>query len=245
MRRTTAAVSLALFAGPVAGLVAAQDDAAGLPADTYSDTYADPYSHSSGGILTGLHPHIYVKGGGMVTFPIDTENENRTVGGGDDVELRSDVGGGWYAAAGIRLGPGPKPWSEGMGFRLEAEYARRYFGTDGLYRDDTQLRDLDGDLEVITIMGNALFDITVGNLRGYTGIGLGYADVEADVNSFSDSDSGFAIQLPVGFETQLVPYVWLDTGIRFLYVPNLDSMTDLDEYRLFLTEVYAGLSFEF
>ena len=109
----------------------------------------------------------------------------------------------------------------------------------------TVLRDLDGDLEVTTIMGNALFDITVGNLRGYTGIGLGYADVEADVNSFSDSDSGFAIQLPIGFETQLVPYVWLDTGIRFLYVPNLDSMTDLDEYRLFLTEVYAGLSFEF
>ncbi len=216
-----------------------------LPQDGLSD-YSDAGYESAGGrgILSGVHPHVYVRGGGMITFPIPTENENRTVGGGNDVELRSDIGGGWYAAAGIRLGPGPKPWSEGMGFRLEAEFARRFFGTDGLYRDDAQLRDLDGDLEVTTIMGNVLFDITTGNLRGYTGLGLGYADVEADVNGVSDSDSGFAIQLPIGFETQLVPHVWLDTGIRFLYIPNLDSMSDLDEYRLFTTEIYAGITLE-
>ena len=36
----------------------------------------------------------------------------------------------------------------------------------------------------------------------------------------------------------------LDTGVRFLYIPNLDSMTDLDEYRLFTTEVYVGLTLE-
>ncbi len=209
-----------------------------LPQDGLAD-----YS-GSGGVLSGVNPHVYIKGGGMVVFPIDTDNENRTVGGGDDVTLRSDVGGGWFVAAGVRLGPGPKPWSEGMGFRLEAEFAQRYFGTDGLYIDDVQVRDLDGDLEVTTIMGNVLVDITAGNLRGYAGIGLGYADVEADVNFVSDSDSGFALQFPIGFETQLVPHVWLDTGVRFLYIPNLDSMSDLDEYRLFTTEVYAGIAIE-
>lgn len=214
-----------------------------LQQDGLSDYSDSTYDHGSRGVLSGVHPHVYIKGGGMVVFPIDTDSENRTVGGGD-VTLRSDVGGGWYAALGIRLGPGPKPWSEGMGVRLEAEYARRYFGTDGLYRDDAQVRDLDGDLTVTTIMGNVMFDVTAGNLRGYAGIGLGYADVEADVNGVSDSDSGFAIQFPIGFETQLVPHVWLDTGVRFLYIPNLDSMSDLDEYRLFTTEVYAGISIE-
>ncbi|MEL7484369.1 MAG: outer membrane beta-barrel protein [Planctomycetota bacterium] len=214
-----------------------------LPQEGLGDYSGSTYDGGSRGILSGVHPHVYIKGGGMVTFPIDTENENRTVGG-DDVEFRGDIGGGWYAAVGLRLGPGPKPWSEGMGFRLEAEFAQRFFGTDGLYRDDVQVRDLDGDLEVTTIMGNVLFDITAGNLRGYTGLGFGYADVEADVNGISDSDSGLAIQLPIGFETQLVPHVWLDTGVRFLYIPNLDSMSDLDEYRLFTTEVYAGISIE-
>ncbi|MEO1717971.1 MAG: outer membrane beta-barrel protein [Planctomycetota bacterium] len=245
MTHRTCLVSLV---ASMCGLCAQADGRTSLlnvPQDGLAEYSDSSYQGGGGrGILSGVHPHVYIKSGGMITFPIDTENENRTVGGGDDVELRSDIGGGWYAAAGIRLGPGPKPWSEGMGFRLEAEVAQRFFSTDGLFRDDVQLRDLDGDLQVTTIMGNVLFDITVGDLRGYSGIGLGYADVEADVNGFTDSDSGFAIQLPIGFETQLVPHVWLDTGVRFLYIPNLDSMSDLDEYRLFTTEIYAGITLE-
>jgi opacity protein-like surface antigen len=198
------------------------------------------------GILSGLYPRVYAKAGGMIVFPLDTDNDNDAVVGTqtDDLVLRSELGGGWYGAAGLRFAAGPRGDDAGVGLRVEGEFAQRFFDTDGLFIDNTEFRDLDGDLEVTTIIGNVLLDITADDFRGYGGIGIGYADVDASVNGVSDSDSGVAVQFPFGIETRLVPHVWLDVGCRLLFVPSLDSMSDLDEYSVVTVELFAGITLE-
>lgn len=198
------------------------------------------------GILSGLYPRVYAKAGGMLVFPLDTDNDNDAVVGTqtDDLVLRSELGGGWYGAAGLRFAAGPRGDDAGVGLRVEGEFAQRFFDTDGLFIDSTEFRDLDGDIEVTTIIGNVLLDITADDFRGYGGIGVGYADVDASVNGVSDSDSGVAVQFPFGVETRLVPHVWLDVGCRLLVVPSLDSMSDLDEYSVVTVELFAGISLE-
>lgn len=199
------------------------------------------------GLFSGMHPHVYVKGGGMAVIPIATfaESDSLAAGADDDLEFRGDVGGGWFAAAGFRLGPGKSPDEPGVGYRFEVEFADRSYDPDGLFLDDTQVADLDGDIGITTIMGTLLVDVTSYDFRGYIGLGAGVADLDITINNQSDDQTALAFQLPIGFETRLLSNLWFDVGCRWLFIPGVDTSTDLSEFSVLNAEIYAGLNIEF
>ena len=198
------------------------------------------------GLFSGLYPHVYVKGGGMVVFPIATDAESDpNAPGADELEFRGDIGGGFFAAAGFRLGPGKRPDEPGVGYRFEFEYANRTYDPDGLFFEDLQITDTDGEIDVTTIMGTVMVDVTSSDFRGYIGLGAGVAQVDVTINNVDDDDTKLAFQLPIGFETRLLPNLWFDVGCRWLFVPGIDTMTDVTEFSVLTAELYAGLTLEF
>lgn len=239
----------ALILASGAASPAAADDtverAAGglLTAPSFSEIVQpdDDYYHSTG----GYHPHIYGRGAISLVFPFDTEVE-RDSGISDDLELNSKVGFGYNTSVGIRMGPGKNPSDSGIGYRFEAEFAQRYYDTDSIIDEDgSTVEDIDGDIEVTTIMGNALLDVTTGIYRGYGGIGAGIAFVDADINGETDDDTSFALQIPLGIETRITDNLWIDVGTRWMWVPSLDIDTDITEFSILTADVYVGLLLEF
>lgn len=240
MKRATGVLLAAAW--PLA--VGAQDDAEPVRASDWS-TWDEPAPIRTG-LFSGLHPHVYAKGGGMVVFPIATDAESDpTAPGADELEFRGDIGGGWYAAAGFRLGPGPSPDDPGVGYRFEFEYADRAYDPDGLFFEDIQITDVNGEIQVRTIMGTFLVDVTGADFRGYIGIGAGVADLDMTLNGVDDEETALAFQLPVGFETRILPNLWFDLGCRWLFVPSIDTETDVSEFSVLTAEIYAGLTLEF
>lgn len=194
---------------------------------------------------SSVSPHVYARGAISVVFPFDVDVE-RSSGTSDDLELNSKVGIGYNASVGLRLGPGPNPSDAGVGYRFEAEFAQRFYDTDSVIdADGSTVDDIDGDIEVTTIMGNILFDVTTGGYRGYAGFGAGYAMVDAEINGETDEDESFALQIPIGVEARITDNIWLDFGTRWLWVPSLDIDTDITEFNILTADVYVGVLVEF
>lgn len=192
----------------------------------------------------GPYPSLYLRGAVALVFPFDTEVESDVFG--DDLELNSKVGLGYNLGAGVRLGPGPNPSDPGVGWRFEGEFAQRYYDTDSLIDDDgDEVEDIDGDIEVTTIMGNVLFDVTNDAFRGYLGFGAGFAQVDAEINGESDDTTSFALQIPFGVEIRVVENVWIDVGTRWLFVPGLDIDTDIEEFSILTADLHVGVVVEF
>ncbi|MEM9166023.1 MAG: outer membrane beta-barrel protein [Planctomycetota bacterium] len=196
------------------------------------------------GLLAEFRPRFYVRGGGALVLPADVDLESDSLGfTGDDEFLRSDVGFGYHAAAGLRFVPEGSRY--GTGLRIEFEFADRRYDTDGIGRDgDGIFRDVDGRVDTMTFMGNILADVSFDSFRGYGGIGFGVAEVDVRAEGLSDSDTNFALQIPFGIETKLLPHVYLDTGCRFLFVPSVDTDTILSEFSVLTAELYLGLTLE-
>ena len=196
----------------------------------------------------GIHPHIYARGAVAMVLPLDVDVETRTGGStpsGEDPELNSKIGFGWNAAVGFRLGPGARPDEPGIGYRFEAEFAQRFYDTDSLQDNDTTLQDLDGNIEVTSIMGNVIFDVSAGQYRGYLGFGVGMAMVDVEIEGRSDDDTNGAFQIPMGMEVRVTENVWIDVGTRFFFVPGLDVDTDLNELSVLTADVQIGVLIEF
>ncbi|MEM8757365.1 MAG: outer membrane beta-barrel protein [Planctomycetota bacterium] len=260
-----ASIAATLLAAPFIALSAAGQDRGtvdpvepDLSWETDGRTQVDTGYRPSRGLLAGAfrntRPSVYAKGGGMIVFPFATDAESDTLGvGTTDLEFRSEIGGGYYAALGLRLGPGPKLGTPGVGVRIEAEFADRSYEPDGLFEEDDDffdedsifVLDVDGDVDVQTYMGNILIDIAAGEFRGYFGVGFGAADVDIEFNGVSESTTEFAVQFPLGVEVQLIDHLWLDFGCRWLFIPDIDTDTDVSEFSIFTAEIYAGLMVEF
>lgn len=249
---TTSMRTSALLAVFVAGSSLADDRQRGdllAPAEefggilsslNFEDVAQDEYYTPS-----GPHPHVYARGAISLVFPFDTDVE-RDVGVSDDLELNSKLGFGYNTGIGLRLGPGPNPSDPGVGYRFEAEFAQRFFDTDSIIDGDgNTVQDLDGDLEVTTIMANFLVDICNEGYRGYLGFGAGLAMVDADIEGETDDDTSFALQVPLGVEMRIVDNVWVDFGTRWMYIPSLDIDTDITEFNVLTVDAYVGLLVEF
>lgn len=93
-----------------------------------------------------------------------------------------------------------------------------------------------GDVEVIDIMLNGLYDLPgTGKLSPFVGLGLGLIDIEVNaanlfslggpggyVNVLSDSDTGFAYQGLAGLAYKLSDQVTLDLTYKYLGTTGLD-----------------------
>ncbi|MCA9271934.1 MAG: outer membrane beta-barrel protein [Phycisphaerales bacterium] len=203
-----------------------------------------PYADEAEVYGSGPYPSIYIRGAAALVFPFDTEVE--TTSFGNDLELNSKIGVGYNVGAGIRLGPGPNPADPGVGYRFEGEFAQRFYDTDDLINDDgDSVQDIDGNIEVTMIMGNILFDVCNEGYRGYLGFGAGVAMVDAEIDGTSDSDTSFALQIPVGVEIRVIDNVWIDVGTRWVYIPGLEFQTDIEEMSILTADVHVGLVVEF
>jgi len=84
--------------------------------------------------------------------------------------------------------------------RVEAEFGYRKNDLDEIKVDGFGSADIDGDFTTTSLMGNAYYDFsTEGSFSPYIGAGLGYANVEGDLDDFGDEDDNvFAYQLILG-----------------------------------------------
>ena len=111
----------------------------------------------------------------------------------DTGEFTYDTGFGFVGALGSSLQNGG---------RVEAELGYRKNDLDELKVDGLGKADVDGDITSLSLMGNAYYDIsTEGSFSPYIGAGLGFANLEGDLDDFgSEDDTVFAYQLILGGE---------------------------------------------
>jgi len=109
----------------------------------------------------------------------------------DTGEFTYDTGFGFVGALGSSLQNGG---------RVEAELGYRKNDLDELKVDGLGKADVDGDITSLSLMGNAYYDIsTEGSFSPYIGAGLGFANLEGDLDDFgSEDDTVFAYQLILG-----------------------------------------------
>jgi len=90
--------------------------------------------------------------------------------------------------------------STGNGGRVEVELGYRKNDFDEIKVDGLGSADIDGDLTSLSLMGNLYYDVsTKGSFSPYIGVGIGLANLEADIDDAGDEDDTvFAYQLILG-----------------------------------------------
>ena len=106
-------------------------------------------------------------------------------------EFTFDTGVGFVGALGSSL------QNDG---RVEVELGYRKNDFDETKIDGLGKADIDGDITSLSLMGNAYYDIsTEGSFSPYIGAGLGFANIEADLDDVGDEDDTvFAYQFILG-----------------------------------------------
>jgi opacity protein-like surface antigen len=106
-------------------------------------------------------------------------------------EFTFDTGFGFVAAVGNSMQNGG---------RIEAELGYRKNDFDEVKFDGLGKGDIDGDISSLSGMGNAYYDFsTEGSFSPFIGAGLGFANIEADLDdASSEDDTVFAYQFILG-----------------------------------------------
>jgi opacity protein-like surface antigen len=106
-------------------------------------------------------------------------------------EFTFDTGFGFVAALGS---------SFQNGGRVEAELGYRKNDFDEVKFDGIGKADIDGDISALSGMGNAYYDFsTKGSFSPFIGAGLGFANIEVDLDgASSEDDTVFAYQFILG-----------------------------------------------
>lgn len=137
-----------------------------------------------------------------------------------------------------------------QGLRAEVEVAYRENQVDGFWQSNTGIPlvssgTLDIDHSTFSVMANAWYDFSLGNVSPYIGGGIGWAESQIEgqylgtgiTGPFDFSDSGFAWQLGAGVNFDVSPNVKLGVGYRYfkgpdvtvgsIYLPN-SAVSDVD-----------------
>ncbi len=163
---------------------------------------ARPYIkvHSMKNILVGFLAFVVVGSGVSVSFAgtyisgnigAVIVSDSDIDDGVDTGEFSYDTGFGFLGALGSSF--------EG-GARAEVELGYRKNDFDELEVDGFGSGDIDGDLTSLSLMGNVYYDIsTEGSFSPFIGAGIGFANLEADLDDFGDEDDTvFAYQFILG-----------------------------------------------
>ena len=154
--------------------------------------------------------------------------------GDNDGAISADVDKGWDVGGVVGYDFGP--------FRLEAEASYRQADIENLTSNTVGLPrvggistgrfDANGELSVLSFMLNGLLDFGDDDgLQGFVGGGVGVArtdldgGISASVNTFDDSDTGFAWQVLAGVRAPLTESI--DVGLRYRLF-NADSVGLID-----------------
>ena len=169
-------------------------------------------------------------------------DDSNVSGGSVDVEAETDAGFAGLVGLGLQLGA--------TNWRVELEGGYREADIDNISGVAAT-----GDVDVLSIMGNVFYDISLTKkLDFYLGGGLGLADVDlSNAGSFGsatidDNDMGWAWQLGAGAAFALNDRLKLTLDYRFLNIEDLDfptapSIGELDaEYRDHA--IFVGLRFD-
>lgn len=141
----------------------------------------------------------YVKGFGGATWPQDQTGDVNGVAGSPDGKARYDTGYTLGAALGYEYTPN---------FALEIEYAYRRADTT---TDIDGLGDFGGDTNSNAVMFNALYKFSgmgaTGAIQPYVGGGIGWANMESDINNIGSfkRDNAFAYQVMGGVGYDVTP----------------------------------------
>lgn len=153
-------------------------------------------------------------------------------------------------------------WQKGLRVELEASYRRNdlggnwYTDADVPTTTDTTGGPIDGNMSTFAIMANIWYDIDVGSkVRPYVGLGAGWARSHADavfVTTFQNGspstgthsntsfdNSGFAWQLGVGVNYEVMPDVDVGVGYRYFDGPNISNFFDGQSFTKLHNENHA------
>lgn len=140
-------------------------------------------------------------------------------------------------------------WVEGLRAELEASYRRNHVhgnwathitthsGGEGR-RTTSAHGTLDGHISTFAVLANVWYDIDLGSrLHPYVGAGAGWArsriafqavttTFNNSTSDFGDERSGFAYQLGVGLNYDVMPGTQIGIGYRYFRAPSLDPFFD-------------------
>jgi opacity protein-like surface antigen len=146
-------------------------------------------------------------------------NDSDIDDGFDTGEFSFDTGIGFLGALGSSF--------EGGG-RAEVELGYRKNDFDEIKVDGLGSADIDGDLTSSSLMGNAYYDIsTEGSFSPFIGAGIGFANLEADLDDFGDEDDTvFAYQFILGGSFASSETLSVDLQYRYFATddPDFDGL---------------------
>ena len=179
-------------------------------------------------ILVGFLAFVVVGSGVSVSFadPYISGNLGAVIlndsdldDGVDTGEFSYDTGFGFVAALGTSLQDD---------IRVEAELGYRKNDLDEIKVDGLGSGDIDGDVTTVSLMGNAYYDFsTESSFSPYIGAGLGYANIEGDLDDFGDEDDNvFAYQLILGGSFPSSETLSIDLQYRYFATedPEFDGL---------------------
>jgi len=125
-------------------------------------------------------------------------------------------------------------WLHGLRAEVEASYRRNDINGNW-HTSDTETGTVDGHISTFSVMANVWYDIDLGSkVRPYIGGGVGWARSHFDGAILTSSgatrsgegttafdQAGFAYQLGVGFNYEVMPGVDLGVGYRYTVDPRL------------------------
>jgi opacity protein-like surface antigen len=101
-------------------------------------------------------------------------------------------------------------------FRVEGEISYQANDIDNISGPGGS-ESLNGDVSALTFLANGYLDLATGGpLTPYITAGIGYSNVEADIEGGSDDDNLFTYQLGVGLGYAMSETVTLDLRYRYL-----------------------------
>ena len=165
--------------------------------------------------ISAASAEMYFSGNAGAVWVNDSDFDD----GFDTGEISFDPGFGITAALGH---------SYGTGLRSEVEFGYRSNDMDEISVDGFGSGSIDGDVTSLSFMLNVFYDFMSGSaITPFLGGGLGYANVEGDIDNFgSEDDNVFAYQFAGGMAFDLNQSMKIDLQYRFFGTedPDFDGL---------------------
>ena len=155
-------------------------------------------------------------------------------GDGLDGEIKFDTGLAASAAIGTSIDS----------FRVEGEISYQKNDIDEVSIDGFGSASLDGDSTAFTLLLNGYYDFSNDSaFTPYLTAGIGYSNVEVDVEGSSDDDNVFAYQLGAGVGYAVSEQATIDLKYRYFATEDLDI--DGADVEVASHNIYLGIRVNF